>query len=121
MWKMNHPTEDCEAFILVEMLEDADGFRKGDILMSTDWYNAEEDTWLGVKDYHKVLKWQQITFPPVPKEYEGRVQTVIHTFSSHSIEYPQRNEDHLLRDKDCQQRENDHPTGGIMYREQSWN
>lgn len=114
MWKTNHPTQDCEAFILVEMLEDADGFRKGDIVMSTDWYNSEEDTWLGVKDYHKVLMWQLITFPPAPKEYEGRVQTVIHTFSSQCIEIPGR-------ENNLPQRDKNHKTSGIMYREQSWN
>lgn len=115
MWYNNHPTEDCEAFILTEMLEDADGFQKGDIVMSTDWYNAEQDIWFGLKDYQKVVMWQPITFPPVPREYVGRVQATIHSFSTHSIEIPERKSDYSQRKSDYSQRKREFPTGGIMF------
>lgn len=77
--RTTRPFEDCEVFVIAEVLEDCEGFRKGDRILQTDWYNAEADMFHECDDeWFRVLMWQYIEFPEVPVGYE--VDEIIHTF-----------------------------------------
>ena len=71
------PTESGEYYIIIEALQDSASVKKGDIEMSTDYYNAPTDQFdsIGYRNnpYWKVLRWANIECPPIPKDLQGRV------------------------------------------------
>lgn len=72
------PPESGEYYIIIEARSGGVTFKKGDVEMTTDYYNADSDTFdtIGNRDnpYWKVLSWANIKFPPVPKDLQGRVK-----------------------------------------------
>lgn len=116
-WKPNtdrssRPKDDCEAFVIIEADEDTEDFKKGDILVQTDIYNAQEDKWLH-NDNDRILMYQEIVYPEVPLEvlefvsdcFTGTVHNMMQAFSTNSIK-PIASVKH--------QKETKHPNG-ILY------
>lgn len=72
------PPESGEYYIIIEALRDGAYHKKGDIEMTTDYYNADLDEFdtLGKRNnsYWKVLNWASIKYPAIPKDLIGRVK-----------------------------------------------
>lgn len=84
------PEYDCEVFVIAEVLEDHKGFKKGEIFMQTDWYNAEEDSFSDCdRQELRALWWQEILYPAPPEEISGEIDILIHTVSR-SISFPKK-------------------------------
>lgn len=87
--RSSRPKDDCEAFVIVEAVEDTEDFQQGDILVEIDVYNADEDRWLHHDNDH-ILMYQEIVYPEVPLEvlefvsddFTGTVHNVMQTFST---------------------------------------
>lgn len=72
------PPESGEYYIIVEALQDSKYVKKGDIEMSTDYYDVGSDSFdtIGSRDnpYWKVLSWASVRHPSIPKDLQGRVR-----------------------------------------------
>ena len=74
------PPKSGEYYIIIEAQKDCFGtpVKKGDIEMTTDYYNADLDEFdtLGKRNnpYWKMLNWASIKYPAIPKDLIGRVK-----------------------------------------------
>ena len=72
------PPESGEYYVIVEAQFDNEFVKKGDIEMSTDYYNSNTNSFDSIGDrnnpYWKVLNWAFITTPAIPKDLKGRVK-----------------------------------------------
>lgn len=72
------PSESGEYYLIIEALCDGFSHKKGDIEMTTDYYNADTDEFdeIGSRDnqYWKLLSWAAITTPAIPDDLKGRVK-----------------------------------------------
>lgn len=72
------PPESGEYYIIIEALQDTVSVKKGDIEMTSDYYNAPTDQFdtIGNRNnpYWKVLSWAYITTPAIPEDLKGRVK-----------------------------------------------
>ena len=79
---LSRPWRDCEAFVLAEVVEEHSGLQKGEFIIQSDCYNADQDRWLECDgEFLKVHKWQTISFPKPPRSYKKATSTVIHQFA----------------------------------------
>ena len=73
------PQESGDYYIAIEALKDIPlmGFKKGDVEITTDYYEASEGYWDEIgKDnpYWKVVCWARIRHPDIPEDLRGRVK-----------------------------------------------
>ena len=71
-WRPDH---DCEVFVLAETTDDHYGYEKGTIILQSDSYNAEDGLFSENDDDRlRIICWQEMQYPAVPKEYKDKVQ-----------------------------------------------
>lgn len=72
-----NPPESGEYYVILEAQEDLLTFKKGDIEMQSDYFNADTKEWddLGKDNPSwKVLAWADILRPNIPNDLKGRVK-----------------------------------------------
>ena len=93
----SRPQEDCEAFVITEYTKDCGNYRKGDVLVHIDSYNAADDEWYSNdSDVSRVVMYQPVVTPPLPdnlrqyvsKDFTGKVYGEVKEFKRKFFKIP---------------------------------